>query len=96
MTRRRFTFWLGFGLFSLAEKLQLDGLDSLAAAAMGEDVQAASAATPPSFPEHWTYAEDESWQWFERENYIDGQWMLTGSTRPIHKETGERRPANEA
>ena len=34
MTRRRFAFWLGFGLFSLAEKLRADSLDRLAAAAM--------------------------------------------------------------
>ena len=34
ISRRRFTFWPGFGLFSLAEKLRANGLDELAAATM--------------------------------------------------------------
>ena len=34
MTRRRFAFWLGFGLFTLAEKLRMGSLDALAAATM--------------------------------------------------------------
>jgi hypothetical protein len=94
MTRRRFTFWLGFGLFTLAEKLKLSSLDALAAAAMGgaEETTAKKAA----IPEHWTAAEDETWRWFERENYINGEWVLSGTTTPIHKLTGERKPANEA
>jgi hypothetical protein len=93
MTRRRFAFWLGFGLFSLGDKLRLGGLDSLAAAAM-EGV--APQSKKPALPEHWTATGDDTWQWFERENYIDGQWMLTGTTRPVHKETGELKPENEA
>ena len=28
--RRRFLFWVGFGLFSLGEKLRLTGFDELA------------------------------------------------------------------
>jgi hypothetical protein len=96
MTRRRFTFWLGFGLFTLAEKLHSNGLDALAAAAMGGGEQVASAQKSAAIPEHWTHAEDETWQWFERENYLDGQWVLTGSTTPTHKQTGERKAANEA
>jgi hypothetical protein len=92
MTRRSFAFWLGFGLFSLGDKLRLGGLDALAAAAM-EVV--APQSKKPALPEHWTAAGDDTWQWFERENYIDGQWMLTGTTRPVHKETGELKPENE-
>jgi hypothetical protein len=94
MTRRRFTFWLGFGLFTLAEKLQFSGLDALAAAAMG--VGEPTTAKKSVIPEHWTAAEDEIWRWFERENYINGEWVLTGTTAPVHKQTGERKPANEA
>jgi hypothetical protein len=34
MRRRGFMFWVGLGLFSLAEKLRADSLDHLAAALM--------------------------------------------------------------
>ena len=77
------------GLFSLAEKLRADSLDHLAAALME-----ATESTPPKSPaakaEHWTLSENNDWRWFERENLIDGRWKLSGITRPVHKETGER------
>lgn len=86
MTRRRFAFWLGFGLFTLAEKLRFQGLDTLAAAAMrGTEPETASTATPV----HWSSGENRTWRWFERENFVDGQWKLTGITTPVHKKTGE-------
>jgi len=88
ISRRRFAFWFGFGLFNLAEVLRADSLDGLAAASMR-----ATEATPskprPTLPEHWTAAENNTWRWFERENLIDGRWKLTGITTPIHKQTGE-------
>jgi hypothetical protein len=34
MKRRRFLFWISFGLFNLADRFQIVGLDRLAAAAM--------------------------------------------------------------
>ncbi|MBI2825197.1 MAG: hypothetical protein HYX69_10975 [Planctomycetia bacterium] len=89
ITRRRFAFWVGFGLFNLGEVLRADVLDDLAAASM----RAAEPATPQepgSTPEHWTLAENNSWVWFERENLVDGRWKLTGITAPVHKQTGER------
>jgi hypothetical protein len=86
MTRRRFAFWLGLGLFNLSEFLRADGLDALAAAVMGDP----AAAAKPTTPEHWTAVEDDTWRWFERENLVNGQWMLTGTTTPVNKETGER------
>jgi hypothetical protein len=86
MTRRRFTFWLGLGLFGLSNKLGIDCLDALAAAAMEG---APNRNLKPPLPEHWTTASDEAWTWFERENYINGQWLLTGTTRPVNRETGE-------
>jgi hypothetical protein len=90
MTRRRFAFWLGFGLFSLADALHWDVLDAWAAAAMdGADPQPTGAK--PALPEHWTVGGDESWQWFDRENFINGQWVHTGTTTPIDKKTGERK-----
>ncbi|HTQ37943.1 MAG TPA: hypothetical protein VMJ32_02885 [Pirellulales bacterium] len=97
MKRRRFLFWISFGMFTLAEKLRITGLDKLAAATIGMadssgDATAASATestTPTSPPEHWTAAENQTWRWYERENYIDGHWKLTGVTTPVNKETGE-------
>lgn len=84
MQRRRFVFWVGFGLFNLGEKLNLTGLDRLAAATMrfGE--------TSDSEAEHWTTRQNRTWRWFERENLVDGQWKVTGITTPVHKRTGER------
>jgi hypothetical protein len=88
MTRRRFAFWIGFGLFGISNKLGLRALDSLAAAAM----EGASKPGQRRPPEHWTTAGDDTWTWFERENYIEGEWRLTGTTRPVHKETAEPKP----
>lgn len=88
MRRRRFVFWLGLGLFGLAEKLHADGLDELAAAIM-RGTDPTTAITPPSTPEHWTAAGNKTWRWYERENLIDGQWTLTGITTPINKKTGQ-------
>jgi hypothetical protein len=87
MTRRRFAFWLSFGLFTLSEKFRVRGLDALAAEAMRRT--APTAAKKPLVPVHWTAAENKTWRWFERENLVDGRWTLTGVTTPIHKKTGE-------
>lgn len=88
LTRRRFAFWVGFGLFNLGETLRADGLDALAAATM-RAAEPSEPSTPQSTPEHWTAADNNTWRWFEREHLIDGQWVLTGITTPINKETGE-------
>jgi len=88
MLRRRFLFWVGFGLFSLGEKLRADGLDALAAAAMrGSDP--AAPGKPAEAPIHWRAASNSTWRWYERETLVDGQWTLTGITTPIHKRTGQ-------
>src|SRR3972149_10765138 len=34
MNRRQFAFWVGFGLFSLSDRLRINALDTLAAAVM--------------------------------------------------------------
>ena len=81
MTRRQFAFWLGLGLFGLSETLRISCLDDLAAATMR--------IAEPSKPEHWTAVDNKTWRWYERENLIDGQWILTGMTTPVHKETGQ-------
>ncbi|MGD9636019.1 MAG: hypothetical protein AB7G28_21670 [Pirellulales bacterium] len=93
MDRRRFTFWLGFGLFTLSDKLRVAGLDSLAAAAM-RTTEAADSLAKRSGAEHWTVAGNENWNWFERENLVKGEWVLTGTTTPVNKKTGARKPEN--
>ena len=95
MNRRRFAFWLGFGLFSLSEKFGLNGLDSLAAAAMRR-TQPAKSVAKRAAAEHWTVGGDKEWRWFERENLVQGEWVLTGRTTPINKKTGQRKPENIA
>lgn len=90
LTRRRFAFWVGLGLFSVGEKLRANGFDDLAAAAMrGTD---ATPETTSKKPEHWTTAQNRTWRWYERENLKDDEWVLTGITRPVHKQTGELAP----
>jgi hypothetical protein len=88
VTRRRFTFWLSFGLFSLSERLRIDGFDTLAAEAM-RLTDPARPDNSSASPVHWRSAENKTWRWFERENLVDGRWKLTGVTTPIHKTTGE-------
>ncbi len=88
LTRRRFAFWVGFGLFTLGERFGTGRFDSLAAAAMRATEPAAEDETNLA-AEHWTAADNNTWRWFERENLVGGQWKLTGITRPINKHTGE-------
>lgn len=93
LSRRRFAFWVGLGLFSLGERLRANAFDDLAAATMRhtEPSQPKSKSKDDAkSPEHWTAAENRTWRWFERENMIDGEWKLTGITTPVHKRTGER------
>lgn len=96
MNRRQFAFWFGFGLFSLGDRLRVAALDDLAAAAMHAtepssqiELVRAPAATVPI---HWSAAENRSWRWFEREDFVDGHWKLTAITTPVHKRTGDAKP----
>jgi hypothetical protein len=88
-TRRRFAFWVGLGLFTLGERLNAKGFDTLAAAAM----RASESRGAREIPVHWTARENNTWRWFEREHLIDGHWRVTGITTPVHKETGKRHVA---
>lgn len=95
MNRRQFAFWLGFGLFSLGDRIRVYGFDDLAAAAMRATERAQGAPPAPTdVPTaiHWTAAENRSWRWFEREDFIDGEWILTGITIPVNKRTGDPKP----
>lgn len=87
ISRRHFTFWISFGLFALAERLKVYGLDELAAAMMRDDA--------PALPTHWRVADNGLWRWYERETFVGGQWKLSGITTPIRMETGEPAPARD-
>lgn len=88
MDRRRFVFWVSFGLFGLSEKLHISGLDRLAAATM-KLTEPNSRSGAADVAEHWTAAENNTWRWFERETFVGGRWKVTGITTPLNKQTGE-------
>ena len=90
MNRRHFAFWFSFGLFALAERLNVYGFDELAAAMMRDDQ-----APEAQLPTHWRAADNGVWRWFERETYIGGQWRLSGVTTPVRMKTGEFAPPQE-
>lgn len=92
ISRRNFTFWISFGLFAVAERLKVYGLDELAAAMMRDD---AGTATAKTLPTHWRVADNGVWRWYERETFVDNQWKLSGITTPIRMETGELAPARD-
>lgn len=101
MTRRRFVFWIGMGLFGMAERLGTAGLDRLAAAAMDATsadagmvpapsaVEAEAVAEATSLPVHWQATHNATWRWVQREHYVDGEWRVTGMTTPVHRTSGE-------
>jgi hypothetical protein len=84
MNRRQFTFWFSFGLFAIAERLRVYGLDELAAAMMRDGKPATT-----GLPTHWRAADNGVWRWFERETFVEGEWKLSGITTPIRMKTGE-------
>ena len=43
----------------------------------------------PGAKVRWKAAENNTWQWYERETLVNGQWKLTGITSPVHRNTGE-------
>jgi hypothetical protein len=90
MTRRRFAFWIGFGLFNFSETLRAETFDRLAAAAM-RSTEAKPRPIADALPVHWNANSDATWRWYEREDLIDGEWVSTGITTPINKATGERK-----
>ena len=94
MNRRQFAYLISAGLFSLGERLHAGTLDTLAAMVM-QCVETKVDGKPVVDQERWTYHEDNSWRWFERETLVDGHWELTGRTRPVHRFSGEYAPDRE-
>ncbi|QDU54758.1 hypothetical protein [Aeoliella mucimassa] len=94
MNRRQFAFWVSAGLFSLSERLGAETLDTLAAVVMQCSEKKVD-GQPVVDEERWSYHEDRTWRWFERETKIDERWELTGRTRPVHRMSGELAPEVE-
>lgn len=88
MTRRRFAFWLGLGLFTLSERLRIGSFDAWAAEAMRR-TEPQPVGPDAANPVHWSANENKAWRWFERETFFEHRWKLTGITTPVHKTTGE-------
>ena len=96
MRRRQFAFWFGMGLFGLAETVRSEMLDVFAASLMDlSDKPKAPPANAETAPrkrktaEHWAARSNPGWRWYERESLIDGEWVLTGVTVPLSRETGQ-------
>ncbi|MEO0531406.1 MAG: hypothetical protein AAF266_12655 [Planctomycetota bacterium] len=98
MTRRRFAFWVGMGLFGVAERLGATELDALAAKLMEAadepaiDLPPSPPPPPPApaeMPVHWQATHNRTWRWVQREEYVDGEWHLTGMTTPVRRDSGE-------
>jgi hypothetical protein len=85
-------------MFGLGAKLRWDAPDKWAAAMMRSSEPSSppidAAIAEPVTPVHWTIASDDRWQWYEREQFVAGQWQLTGTTTPVDRTTGERRAAH--
>ncbi|GAB5406677.1 MAG: hypothetical protein Aurels2KO_49080 [Aureliella sp.] len=100
-SRRRFAFLFGLGLFGLSRKLNARVLDDWAATGMHltkvrTDYERAPQPSERQLKafhraagEHWTFRENKSWRWFERETFDGKQWHLTGVTTPHHRVTNE-------
>ena len=94
MTRRRFAFWLGMGLFWIARKLRAEAIDEFAATLMRrteetDNIPSQPATLSTSSPERWWRAENNDWRWYQREIQTDGEWKRSGITTPINKTTGQ-------
>jgi hypothetical protein len=79
-------FWVGSCLAGLAA----DG--SPLAAKPGTTSSAAprkAKEATPAVKIRWKAAENDTWQWYECESLVNGQWKVTGITLPVHRRTGE-------
>lgn len=97
MTRRRFAFWIGMGLFGVAKRLGASELDGLAADLMDATLPdappplptIAEPIAPAEMPVHWQTTHNRTWRWVQREHYVEDEWQLTGMTRPVRLDSGE-------
>ncbi len=93
LTRRSFSTWLaasGFVLTAARAAFAEDSIESKSFFPFGETSNPHTfVADDLNSQVRWRAAENESWQWYERESLLQGEWRLTGITTPVHRETGE-------
>ncbi len=93
LTRRSFSTWLaasGFVLTTSRRAPAQDLVESEQFLPFGEARRLNDLVADDSkAEERWTAAANESWQWYERESLLHGQWKLTGITTPVHRVTGK-------
>jgi hypothetical protein len=93
LTRRSFSTWLaasGLVLTTSHRASAQDSIESEQFLPFAETRRPSHlVAADSKSQERWTAAENESWQWYERESMVNGQWRLTGITTPVHRVTGE-------
>ena len=86
MTRRRFAFWIGLCLFWVSRRLHAAAVDSMAASLMEWSEPTES---KESKLERWRPNANRRWRWLERQTRINGEWKLSGVTRPVDHRTGK-------
>jgi hypothetical protein len=76
---------MGMGLFWIARNTRANLLDHMASAMM----HGTEPRPPKSEPEgeRWKPAENLRWTWYERETWVDGEWVRSGITTPVNKIT---------
>ncbi len=93
LTRRSFSTWLAVTGFvvTTSHRAPAENAEESEQSHLFEEQQRSnhSAVHDTNSQERWTAAENESWQWYERESLLHGQWRLTGITTPVHRQTGK-------
>lgn len=82
MDRRTFSLSVGIGLLGSLSRGNTIELDALAEAILGTN-------EPSNLPVHWQATHNRTWRWVQREEFIEGKWVLTGMTTPVRRDSGE-------
>ena len=101
ITRRKFAFWVSFGLFTLAEKLHAETLEKLATPRFDRTEPTVGRLRRDNdrrqrHRNSLASGENSTWRWFERESWATGRWKVTGITVPVSKRTGESSRGKQA
>lgn len=84
MNRRRFAFCIGLILFNLNRYLRAEKVDHFAA-----DLMEWTEASTSENRERWRPNANGTWNWYERQTFIDGEWTTSGLTTPVHRRKKE-------
>lgn len=102
MNRRDFSRLIGLGLAGAATPvgarslLGLPGADfdaaieGVAKLSTEADERLAKASQDRQVLTHWRAAQNNTWRWFEKSEFIARKWRLTGMTLPVNRQTGHR------